>query len=312
MFRKSVAEVLGADDRALLEQADAERVMAVDQEVMRTGTALTRDETLGPSGGSRVLITTTSAWYDFEDYVRGVIVIARDVTEHRREQREVAHHDRRMRAMVSELVIAEESLRRSLAADLHGGLGQSIALAKLKLSMLRSSVSTELHDSLQGIEQLVEHADRSLRSVSLQISPPSLHDLGLVAAVQWLGEDCGLKYGLDVHVAGDADLGITEERVRVILFRAVRELLVNVSKHAHVRTAAVTLVRDGDIVRITVQDAGTGIDIADIERHGHGLLGIREQLRFVGGHMQVDSALGSGTLVTLTAPHMSPPTVATQ
>jgi signal transduction histidine kinase len=270
----------------------------------------TREQTLALGGSSKELITTTSAWYDVEQNVRGVIGIAQDVTERRRWQREAAQHDGRMRSMATEIVIGEEHLRRSLAADLHGGLGQYLALAKLKLSMLRSTASTDLHDSLRGIEQLVEHADRSLRSVTLQISPHTLHELGLVAALQWLGEDLGGRYGLDIRIEGDDAPGISEERVRVILFRAVRELLVNVSTHAHVRAAVVSVARDSERVRVTVQDAGTGFDIADLERNGHGLLGIREQLKFIGGVLQVETAPGSGTKVTLTAPDSDPTSAA--
>ena len=310
MFGKTMAAVLGANDRALLVPADAERIMAVDREVMRTGMPRARDETLALSAGSRVLITTTNAWYDAEQNVRGVIGIAQDVTEHRRRQREVEHRDGRMRSMAAEIVIGEERLRRSLAAELHSGLGQYIALAKLKLTMLRGSASADLHEALRGIEQLVEHADRSLRSVTLQISPHSLHDLGLVPALQWLAEDLGGRYGLEVRLDSDDALAVTDERVRVILFRAVRELLVNVSTHAHVGAAVVSLARDGALVRITVQDDGTGFDIADLDRHGHGLLGIREQLKFVGGMLQIESVPGSGTTVTLTAPASGPPTVA--
>jgi signal transduction histidine kinase len=86
-------------------------------------------------------------------------------------------------------VFAEEQLRRSLAAELQNGLGQDIALAKMKLATLRGSAGSELHGPLTGIEQLVERADRSLRVIAFQISPLSLHDLGLVAALQWLAED---------------------------------------------------------------------------------------------------------------------------
>jgi PAS domain S-box-containing protein len=301
-FGKTMAEVLGADDRALFELADAERVMAIDLAVMSSGVPRTRDETFQLRGVPTTLLTTTAAWYDPKRSVCGVIGIAQDVTERRRSEREVATHHDRLRSMAGEIVFSEERLRRTLAAELHNGLGQDIALAKMKLSMLRSSASIELHDPLSGIEQLVECADRSLRSITFQISPPSLHDLGLVAALEWLGEDIGKKYGIAVRVEDDGSPAIADERIRVILFRAVRELLINTATHAHVSDVSVKLARQDGLMRITVADAGAGFDTTNVDGRGYGLFGIREQLKHVDWNVAVVSAPGQGTTVTLTAP----------
>lgn len=302
MFGKSVPDILGLDDRALFEHADAERIMADDRDVMATEHARTREETCVLRGVRATLLTTTTTWYDERRNVRGVIGTTQDVTERRRDERESVVRDDRMRAMATEIVIGEERLRRLLAAELHNGLGQDIALAKMKLSALRTSTSAELHDPLSGIAQLVERADRSLRSITYQISPPSLHDLGLVAALQWLGEDIGQKYGIHVIVVDDAAPNVADERVRVVLFRAVRELVTNVALHAAVKEVQVRIARRGEHVIITVEDAGIGFDTADLDRHGYGLFGIQEQLKYVDGVIHVESERGGGTTVTLTAP----------
>ena len=88
--------------------------------------------------------------------------------------------------MASDLLLGEERERRSLAYELHDSLGQDIALAKMKLSALRQSASADLHEPLKGIERLIESADRSFRSITFQINPLVLHDLGLVPALEWL------------------------------------------------------------------------------------------------------------------------------
>ncbi len=306
MFGKTMAEVLGLDDRALFDHTEAERIMAIDRVVMSTREPRTREVTCDFRGVRTTLLTTTFTWHDGEGQVRGVIGIAQDVTERRRIEREAATYRDRMRSMATEIVISEERLRRSLAAELHNGLGQDIALTKMKLSMLHNSASAELHEPLSGIVRLVERADRSLHSITFRISPPSLHDLGLVAALQWLGEDIGMKYGIDVRIEDHDSPGVADERTRMILFRAVRELLLNAATHANVREMAVRLARQGGLVRITVEDAGTGFDTADPEPHGYGLFGIREQLKYIAGIMHIASAPGRGTTVTLTAPASEP------
>lgn len=215
----------------------------------------------------------------------------------------VARTDRdRMRSLAVGIVIVEERLRRTLAAELHTGLGQEIALAKLKLATLRTSASSELCAQLCAIEQLAEQADRSLRSITFQISPPSLHDLGLVAALQWLAEDIGKRYGVVVQVEDDDSPAVGDERARVILFRAVRELLVNAATHAGVHAATVSLSGKDGLVCISVQDAGSGFDPVERDRKGYGLFGIREQLKYVGGEIMIRSSPGLGATVVLTAP----------
>jgi PAS domain S-box-containing protein len=299
---KTVAEVLGAGDRDLFTPAEAKRTMAIDREVMSTGKSRTREETFELRGVSVSLLTTTSPWYDGKRSVRGVIGTAHDVTERRHGERDVVLQYGRLRSLATEIVISEERLRQALATELHAGLGQDIALVKLKLSMLRSSVSAELHEPLGGIEELVERADRSLRSITFQISPPSLHDLGLVAALQWLGEDIGRKYGIDVRIEEDDFPRVGDGRVRVILFRAVRELLINTAIHANVGEVSVQLRGQDGHVQVSVHDAGAGFDATDFDQRGYGLFGIREQLRYVDGQMKIESVVGRGTKVTLTAP----------
>lgn len=299
LFDRKVEEVLGCDDRALLGNADAERIMGLDREVMADGVPRTREESLDIGGQERKWIVTTTTWHDAGQSVRGVIAIAQDVTDQDRSERKAVLHAERLGAMATEIVVAEEQLRRALAADLHSGLGQDIALAKLKLSTLRDAIGEELRPPLTGIESLVDQADRALRTITYRISPPSLHDLGFLAALEWLAEDLGARFGVEILITDDDSPPVEDEVARVLLFRAVRELLINAATHAGVGTMTVRLGRIADRVLITVEDEGRGFDIEDHEKDGYGLFGIREQLRTIGGTMRLDSIPGKGTAVTL-------------
>jgi PAS domain S-box-containing protein len=302
MFGKSVEEIIGQDDTALFAPESAERIMTIDREVMGTGKPRTFEETFDILGVPTTLLTTQTAWYRPDGGLRGLIGTAQDVTERNRTARGAQIQQDRLRSMASEIVIAEERLRHSLAADLQNGLSQELALAKMKLSALRSTSSADLQSSLTQIESLVEQADRSLRAITLQLSPPALHDLGLVPALQWLAEDLRGRYDLEVRIEDDGDSAPVDYRMRVILFRAVRELLTNVAKHASAREASVRLASEDSLLRIVVADGGTGFDAERVSLQGDGLYGISEQLRHVGGEMHIDSVPGRGTTVTLTAP----------
>jgi signal transduction histidine kinase len=248
---KTVAQVLGSDDTDLFEAEDAERIMAADREVLRTEESCTREETFAFQGVPTSVLTTRSAWYDAEGKLRGLIGTSHEVTDRRRADDEDALDRDRLRSIASGIVIAEERQRRSLAAELHDGLGQEIALARMKLSALRRSASADLHEPLAGIEELIERADRSVRSITFQISPPPLYDLGLLPALQWLAEDHAGRYGIRVRIEDDRSPGMGDEGTRVILH--VREFD---QRRAHGGRSSEVVVRldDDASLRISVED----------------------------------------------------------
>ncbi len=302
LLGKSVTEIVGQDDTALFERASAERIMAINRVTMQTGEPSTFEETVDIRGVPTRLLTTEVAWNEPGGKLRGLIGIAQDVTESKRAERRAVGQQERLRALAAEIVIAEESLRQGLAADLHNGLGQDIALARMKLAALRSESGVELGAALLRIEHLVEQADRSLRSITYQLNPPSLHDLGLLPALQWLAEDVSARYDLDVRVEEVESPAPLDERMRAILFRAVRELVHNCARHACANEVRVQLRTLDGRQYVRVEDDGSGFDSERVELVGYGLFGIREQLKHVGGSLQIDSGPGRGTRVTLHAP----------
>ncbi len=307
LLGRTKAEIVGRNAAACFEREDAQRILTGDREVMASGEPRTFEQTLRFPRGPRRVLTTKSPRLDRRGGVRGLIETWREVAVSKSTEHEIALRGDRLLAMAAEIVIAEERLRRSLAADLDNGLAQDIALAKMRLSHMRQSVSAELHAPLKEIEYLIEQADRSVRSITYRISPPSLHDLGLVAALEWLAEDVANAYGLAVRIEDEGRTRVGDERIRVIFFRAVRELLVNAATHGRAREARVRLAANDGILCVTVEDEGIGFDTAGLGPGGHGLFGIREQLRYVGGDLDIHSERGRGTRVRLTAPNETEP-----
>jgi signal transduction histidine kinase len=207
-----------------------------------------------------------------------------------------------LRAAASEATWAEERERRKLAVDLHDGIGQLLALANMKLGMLRSSAEAHgLDAQVRDVEKLLAEANERSSSLTFQLCPPVLYDVGLVDAVQWLVEDLQRRYGLHVTLDGDGQHGPLDEVTRISLFRCLRELLINVAKHAGTSRANVRF-RDAErSLVVTVEDTGVGLS-PGAESHGYGLFSIRERMNHLGGTMQVESVPGQGTRVVLTAP----------
>lgn len=213
-----------------------------------------------------------------------------------------------LKALALELITAEEGERRRVAQVLHDSIQQRLAAAKLRLNMIQGRISDVA--LLQQVRQTCELLDESMeesRSLTSQLSPLVLYELGLGAALLWLGQRMQTQHGLVVEVQAAPDANPGREETAVLLFHAVRELLFNVTKHAGVAEARVILDRTDNGIRVRVEDPGRGFDSAgattpDVTKGTFGLFSIWERLEAIGGHLTIESAPGRGTCVSLLAP----------
>jgi len=229
----------------------------------------------------------------------------RDVSERKQAEDETKQYQKRLRGLALELSLAEERERKRLATHIHDDLGQVLSAVKMRLSVLRQPCQqVDRTGEMKVIEDLMDMAIRSSRSLTGSLSHPALYDLGLVAAAEWLVEDVHKLYGLKVRLIKPPLPLPIDLRVRVLLFQSIRELLVNVAKHAKVPAATVRISAQGRTVRVVVQDRGRGFDISSLRsdaRHaGFGLFSTRERLRDLGGRIDLRSTPGRGTTVRLT------------
>jgi signal transduction histidine kinase len=208
----------------------------------------------------------------------------------------------RLRDATYEATWVEERERRKLAVDLHDGLGQLLVLASMKLGMLRRYAEAhELDPKVREVEKLLSEANERSRSLTFQLCPPILYDVGLMAATQWLVDEMQRSYGLQVTLADDAQLPPLDEVTRVSLFRCLRELLINVAKYARTSRAKVRFQEIERTILVAVEDNGVGLP-EGAENIGHGLFSVRERMKHLGGTMRVESVRGHGTSIVLIAP----------
>jgi len=210
--------------------------------------------------------------------------------------------------MAAELAMAEERERRSLAISLHDRIGQSLAVAKLKLETLKHVLPPQYHTRLDDITALIKDIVNDTRSLTIDISPPILYELGLEPAVSWLGEHITRQSGLPVDVYGSGEGIELNEGVRVVVFRSIQELLINAVKHSGASRVSVRISRHGaDDVRVVVEDNGAGFVLPERGWHpsaasGFGLFSLRERIGHLGGTVEIESGPGRGTKVVLTVP----------
>jgi PAS domain S-box-containing protein len=231
-----------------------------------------------------------------------------DISERKQAEARIEQYQTQLRSLASELSLAEERERRRISNLLHDHIGQLLATAKMRLGWIESVVKDEVIE--KEIDEIRNHIGQAIqfgRSLTFELSPPILYDLGLEAALEWLTEQVQEQNAIRREFENDGLPKPISDEIRVLLFTAVRELLVNVVKHAGATRAKVTVRRVDENISIHVADDGTGFNASKRSYHiaearGFGLFSIRERLHSLGGHMDVRSQVGRGARIILVAP----------
>jgi PAS domain S-box-containing protein len=213
----------------------------------------------------------------------------------------------KLRAMASELIMAEQRERQRLAQLLHDGLQQLLVAARFRLAAMDRALDPGARAVAGEVSDLLSDAVAASRSLTAELSPPILREGGLVAALEWVVRWMQDKHQLTVHLEAPDRIPVISEDVTVLLFHAARELLFNVVKHAGVKTARVQVDQTDGSIQVTVEDEGAGFDATGLFDAGGvpggiGLFSIRERTHLLGGHMEIDSAPGRGSRFTLKVP----------
>jgi signal transduction histidine kinase len=223
---------------------------------------------------------------------------------------EAVEQAQQLRLLSAELSLAEEAERRRIAEMLHEDLQQLLVAARMQLAALcRTQDAVQREPIAREIADVLERSFHLTRSLSVELAPPVLYEHGLAAALEWLGAETRRNYNVAVTVEADSLANPKVADVRIFLFRAVRELLLNSVKHAVGSAVRITMQHlRPDKIRIIVADGGPGFDPTSLDdkRTGaqttFGLLNIRDRVRSFGGKFHIDSGPKRGTQITLWLP----------
>ncbi|MDX1531425.1 MAG: ATP-binding protein [Rhodothermales bacterium] len=208
----------------------------------------------------------------------------------------VAARTRQVRELSRSLTLAEQRERQRIARVLHDDLQQLLFGAQ---------VAASTNDDPDRLQAILGEAMTLTRTLSHELSPPLLNGDDLADLLHWLAERERELHDLEVEVVAADDVSVPTADLRVLLYQVVRELLFNVAKHAETGRARVVAERADGHARLVVEDEGAGFDPAAVEEPGAGglgLAGLRERVELVGGRLEVASAPGEGTRVTITVP----------
>ncbi len=240
---------------------------------------------------------------------KAALVIARDETERKDLQEKVRAYQKELYAVAAEMTAMEarieERERYQIAADLHDYVGQNLVVTQFKLGTLaRLLTSPEEVRRVEELRDVIAQTIQYTRSLTVELCPPDLAEIGLGAALEALAEGFSRAHGIAIAVQNNGPEGGLDRETRYLLYRNIRELLMNVVKHARASEVKISLVRYDDRLRIVVADNGAGFDPADMrtEKGGFGLFAIRERMERIGGTCDIAATPGAGATVALTVP----------
>ena len=226
-----------------------------------------------------------------------------------REEQELMERQLRLRELAEQLSRSEERERRRLAGRLHDDIGQLLALARIELGLLchDAELAPAVEEAIGRTNGLLEQAITHSRSLTFELSPSILYEGGFEAAVVWLCDQVRQEHGLEIRIVKEGWSDVLGDALRGFLFQAVRELLVNVAKHARAKYLRIFLGEDEGWLSVAVEDDGVGIERAGLaaaprQAAGFGLFSIRERIGRYGGRVMVNSAPGRGTCIRLEVP----------
>lgn len=239
------------------------------------------------------------------DIIRRVERISR---ENEQLLRRLVEGERRYRGLAKAVWEVQEQERRRLARELHDGIGQLLTALKTQLLRLHQQAAADgLQEALHYAVSLTDNALHDTRELSRLLRPPVLDDLGLAAALSWLGRTIRERTALTVDVRTDIPARL-DASLETLVFRAVQEALTNVVKHAATKQASVRAEAREARLHVVVRDAGKGFNSDSIRTaDGLGLRGIQDRVELFGGTLHVESRPGAGTTITLELPLDNPP-----
>jgi PAS domain S-box-containing protein len=234
--------------------------------------------------------------------------IARDITARKIAEKQSHEYQLRLKDLANQLTFAEERVRKQISVDLHDYVGQMLSSIRMQISrIIDMEENPELVVRMKNISQALLKTIQATRTAIFELSPPQLNEMGLFAAVHdWLIEEIERKHNIQINVSGNELEYSLAEKTRYLIFRSVRELCMNVVKHARADKLDIGFWEMDDFLQIIIQDDGVGFnynpDLIRLKSNAYGLFSIQERISDLGGVMDVDSVVNKGTTIKLSVP----------
>lgn len=243
-----------------------------------------------PDGIKRFVRVNGVPHVDENGGIMGFFVIAEDITKIKMTEAEI-------RDLTNRLIQEQENERRKIARDLHDDLGQRLALLAIELELIArepqkggDEFATQIHDLIDRTKSIA----RSVESVSRQLHPSILEQLGLTKALRGLCAEFGSLADFELAFVDRRAPNSIPNSIALSVYRIAQEALSNIRKHSGAQNAVVELRGNSEEISLTVSDSGAGFDDKTVDAKSLGLVSMKERVRLLGGRFTIQSKIGRG------------------
>ena len=240
-----------------------------------------------------------------EDEVPGVCAVVTDLEV-------LKESDKQLKYLASRLLNAHEEERKRIAGDIHDGLGSALSQIKMKtegvLEKVEKESSPDIAEALKSVVPVIQESIDECRRLQLDLRPPMLDDLGIVATLAWFCRRFGTIYpGIRIEQKIDIREDKVPDLLKTAIFRITQETMNNVAKYSRANLISLSLNGDGKKIELAIADNGMGFNVKEMlakerSRRGLGLESMRERAELSGGSFTIQSAQGQGTVIRASWP----------
>lgn len=235
-----------------------------------------------------------------------IMSLVQDITARKQAENELKETNAQLHSLSSHLQDIREEERIHIAREIHDELGQQLTGLKMDMHWLNKRLETNdqtIRDKIRTIIELIDETVKSVRRISSNLRPSILDDLGLIAALEWHGEEVQKRSEIKVNFSTELPEPELPVAMATGIFRIYQEVLTNAVRHANAHEINSTLqLKNGHLI-LEVQDDGKGMDQSLVKtKKTLGLVGIRERTFQLGGKFDLFSEPGKGTRICITVP----------
>ncbi len=305
-------ELLGKHVSAILDREN-EKILRKQWLLRKKGVTDPYEITLTRKDGAKIdTLVAPRPLFDDRGVFSGSLGIFTDISKLKQTERELLSYQERLRSLALEMSMVEERERRYITLEIQDNLGRTLSYCGEKLKELRDSFPAhDARTALGEIGSLFDQTMHYVQTLANKFTTQILHEKGLEAALRWLGNTFQEHHPISFHFTDDMKPKPLSDETNILLYQAVRELFMNVIRHARARNVTVSLERDYKYLRIHVRDDGIGFDVSKVimftkDKEMFGLFSIYERLKYLGGYVDFESSPGQGTHFTLVVPLKAP------
>lgn len=306
-----ISEVIGKNDAELGTPEDTGRVLNMDEKAARDGVIVVNELALTIEGMTRAFLFTKTPYRNQAGELSGVVVVAHDITDHRRSAENLENSRAELRALSARLQSVREEERMRIAREIHDELGQLLTGLKIDVVSLGKKISEptaqknweQLKDRAQSIANSINTAILTVRKISIELRPGLLDAVGLTAAIDWQAKEFEKRTGIKCKLKFPRENIVLDQNRSIAIFRIFQEILTNVTRHSQATEVSVEIEELDSELFLEATDNGRGITASEFSNpKSLGLLGMRERALLLGGEVSIRGVQGKGTTVLVRIP----------